>query len=394
MKRVVIFISSGLAALLIILIMASALSNIGLPAHSQTVDRLSQPEKARLTEFFHVRQTLGSAVWPGWGDAGIPLVVYNETYAFLVGYPGSPPPDGWVKAPQNKQQGGPWKPVSGDTFNGQVYYRQHLPASGETPQAFTVRVGTTWAASLTTKEWMTISLTNQLRQDLPAPLRPIFPYRLAICLLIGGSDLYVTMLAHESFHAYQGIVAPERLAAAETAVRQENNYPWDDADLQAAWQTELDLLQAALAADSEGETAVIAQQFLQQRQQRRQEFGLEGALADYERQREWLEGLAKYVELEIWRRAAATPGYEPAAALAADPDFARYAGFEKRWAQEAAQMGRMAGDEGDGRFYYSGMAQAVLLDRLLPDWKEQALADDVFLEDLLETAVAERQSGR
>jgi len=83
-----------------------------------------------------------------------------------------------------------------------------------------------------------------------------------------------------------------------------------------------------------------------------------------------------------------------AAALAADPDFARYAGFEKRWAQEAAQMGRMAGDEGDGRFYYSGMAQAVLLDRLLPDWKEQALADDVFLEDLLETAVAERQSGR
>ncbi|NKQ36995.1 MAG: hypothetical protein HF973_15455 [Chloroflexi bacterium] len=251
---------------------------------------LVTPEKARLTEFSHLRQTLGSAVWPGWGDAKTPVIVYNEAYAFLVGYPGSHPPDGWVKMPQNEQQGGPWEPVPDDTFNGQVYYRQHLPASGATPQAFTVRVGAFWAASLTTKEWMAISLTNQLREDLPAPLRPIFPYRLAIRLLIGSSDLYVTMLAHESFHAYQGTIVPERLAAAETAVHHQNNYPWNDADLQAAWQTELNLLQAALAAESKAETAVLSQQFLQQRQQRRQTFGLEGALTDYERQREWLEG--------------------------------------------------------------------------------------------------------
>lgn len=54
----------------------------------------------------------------------------------------------------------------------------------------------------------------------------------------------------------------------------------------------------------------------------------------------------------------------------------------------------MADDVGDGRFYYSGMAQAALLDRLLPDWKEQALTDGVFLEDLLETAVTQQQTGR
>jgi hypothetical protein len=30
-------------------------------------------------------------------------------------------------------------------------------------------------------------------------------------------------------------------------------------------------------------------------------------------------------------------------------------------------MSRMANDEGGGRFYYSGMAQAVLLDRLSPN---------------------------
>jgi hypothetical protein len=33
------------------------------------------------------------------------------------------------------------------------------------------------------------------------------------------------------------------------------------------------------------------------------------------------------------------------------------------------------------------MAQAFLLDQLLPGWKEQALDDGVYLDDLLATAV-------
>jgi hypothetical protein len=74
--------------------------------------------------------------------------------------------------------------------------------------------------------------------------------------------------------------------------------------------------------------------------------------------------------------------------LSADPDFAGYATFEKRWSQEVAQMGRMADDEGSGRFYYSGLAQAILLDHLLPDWQNHMLAEGVLLEDLLQTAVA------
>jgi hypothetical protein len=39
------------------------------------------------------------------------------------------------------------------------------------------------------------------------------------------------------------------------------------------------------------------------------------------------------------------------------------------------------------RFYYSGMAQAVLLDRLMPDWKVRAWSEGVWLEDLLAEAV-------
>ena len=46
-------------------------------------------------------------------------------------------------------------------------------------------------------------------------------------------------------------------------------------------------------------------------------------------------------------------------------------------------MLRMYYDEGDGRFYYSGMAQAYLLDRLLPGWKQRAFEDGIWLETLL-----------
>lgn len=47
------------------------------------------------------------------------------------------------------------------------------------------------------------------------------------------------------------------------------------------------------------------------------------------------------------------------------------------------QMKTQATREGETRFYYTGMAQAMLLDRLLPEWKNSVFEDDVWLEDLL-----------
>lgn len=57
------------------------------------------------------------------------------------------------------------------------------------------------------------------------------------------------------------------------------------------------------------------------------------------------------------------------------------------WSAQLDEVTRTAGREGETRFYYSGMAQAVLLDRLLPDWKERAFEPDSMLEDLLRDGV-------
>ncbi len=381
-RRVLVVALLALPALCLLLLAVSWLSNLAAPSGPQTADRLEDLDKARIAEALHLRGNLGDQVWPGWGAASIPAIIYNEAYAFLVGLPD--PADGWLTVPRRMQEGGPWERVPDDDFLGQPYYRQPLQAGGATPQSYTVLVGDVWASSFMTRDWMLSSLSRQVRDDFS----PLFPHWWFARQAVGGSDGYIAGLLHEAFHAYAGATARDRLVAAETAGRnQEQAYPWEDEALRASWQTELDLLQQALRAESEAESAELARQFVQQRVSRRQAAGLSAPLVEYERWREWAEGLAKYAELAIWRAGATTPTYQPSAAMLDDADFSGYAGFARRWQNELDTLSKRAGDQGDGRFYYTGMAQAFLLDRLAPGWKTRAFDEGVWLDDLLAQAV-------
>jgi hypothetical protein len=70
-----------------------------------------------------------------------------------------------------------------------------------------------------------------------------------------------------------------------------------------------------------------------------------------------------------------------------DPDFKRYASFGQQWRQEVSTL-RLQSHGDETRFYYAGMAQAMLLDRLSPRWRKKVLQDNVCLEDLLEESIA------
>ena len=384
-RKALVVVPLTLVGMLVLVLLISALSNLGLPDASRIVERLAEAEKARLAEALHLKNSLGERIWPAWSEAEIPFVVYNEAYVFLVGLQN--PQDGWIKVPGGPTRGGPWEIVPGDDFYGQPYYRQPLPAPDITPEAFTVRIGNHWAASLQTKEWMEISLRETIKRDLPAFLRPFVPYRLVVSLLLRGSDGYIAALLHESFHAFQGMQAGERLAQAEGgAARLSNLYPYDEEAFQDAWQVELDLLAEALKTNTIEETARLAALFLDQREARRAQAGLSAQLVEYEQQREWVEGTARSVELGVWREGA-SPDYQPFPDVSQIGDFNAYAAYPTRWSNEIDQLRRMADSSGDGRFYYSGMAQTVLLDRLLPDWKAQVVPGGVPLEDLLVSAL-------
>lgn len=379
----------GLSILVVLLLAAAGLAawdNSRLPARSTVADRLSEQDKARLIEAQHLLRSVGDEVLPGWGQAEIPLILYNEAYAFLTGT-GGPPPDGWGHARTGQLYGTAWEAVPGEDFQGKPYYRQAL-FDGVAPQAFTVRIGEGYAASLTTLDYSRTYMRGRFRESLPGFLEPVFPYRLATGLVLGNTDQYITYILHEAAHAYQGILTSDRLAAGEQAnIDFENAYPWEDESLRADWQSELDTLALALRAETDEETRTLAREFLQIRRSRRQSAGLSADLAGFERHREWVEGIARYAEIEVYRLAWENPAYRPTEGITADPDFRGYEKYEQRWAREIDQMKRMAGDGDETRFYYTGMAQAVLLDRLDPAWKARLFEPGIWLEDLLAEAV-------
>ena len=384
-KTIFLFSFLALISLCLFAAAGSALINLRSSGSSLASDWLSEEDKARLAEAIHLRRTAGEQLWPGWGTADIPILVYNQDWAFLVGL--QEPAQGWIKVPAGIQRGGPWKQVPNDSFASAPYYRQPLQKGGETPQSFTVQVGSRWSASLQTLDWMKVSLERQVREDLPGFLQPVFPYPIFVSQLVKGDDQYLTLVAHESFHAYQGMVAGERLADSERSNQMHGaSYTRAIDPMQDDWQAELDLLSQAVTNNSSTQAAELTRRFLEVRSERRERAGLPPELVEYEQEREWLEGLARYAELEVWRLAS-TGKTAPLAETAILEDFEAYSGFESRWSRELQQMKRMAGDKGDGRFYYTGAAQAYLLDRLVPDWKTRVFQEGVYLEDLLAAAV-------
>jgi hypothetical protein len=195
----------------------------------------------------------------------------------------------------------------------------------------------------------------------------------------GKTDTYIAALEHESFHAYQGIQSVDQLYASEEMYAVMEGYPFDA--MADPWEQEMDVLLRAAQVDSEVEAGDLVREFLQLRASRRE--GLTSAQVELERLREWEEGLAKYAELDITRQAEADGGYYPVEAMAQDKDFKSYAGQQEFWSNQLKEAANTRGRSGDVRFYYSGNALAVVLDRLMPGWKLRAIPGGEFLDVLL-----------
>lgn len=290
----------------------------------------------------------------------MPVIVWNEGYEFLTGYPGEPPAD--------------WTIISGDELQGKSYYRRRA----DNPQNFAVPVGEVWTASIGTKALADEFLIRSFKDLFPSPIKQVFPYR----VLIQPSETHIGGVLHETFHVYQIKVSPNRLEMAEAAHRLEGQYQSIAEAFETEWKQESALLAKALQAETNTEKSELVKQFLALRDGRRKDHGLSKGLLDYERWLEWEEGVAKYIEVSILKAAYESPDYTPLPEMKTDPDFTEYQKFEQRWSQEMIQL-RYQTTSGESRFYMTGMAQAFLLDDLMPDWKEKIFEENLFLEDLL-----------
>jgi len=303
---------------------------------------LTPAEKTQLSEALRLKAAVGERVWPGFGRAEIPLILFNDRYEFLV-HTANPP--------------ALWKAVEGDQFQDKPYYRR----TARNPQAFAVPLGAGWAGSLGTLDRMNREYLLGARQQLPPVIAQLFPYFFATI----SADFHVVALLHEAFHAHQALAAREHFSATRPLDKPQPRYPYQDEAFAAAWDREGGLLTAALDAADQRAARQLAHQFLEARRARRSRAALSDDLRAYERHMEWLEGLAKHVEIrsyELW-------GYRS--------DFLYW---KMDFRRLKSSLGRQSGDQ---RFYLSGMAQARLLDKLVPKWQLQAMRGKVCLEDLL-----------
>ena len=299
--------------------------------------RLGTEDKSQIAEALRLQRELGDRVWPGLAAAEVPIILYHGTREFLVGM--SDPP-------------GPWAVVEGDTFGGKPYHWRPAVRS----QAFAVRVGDAWAGSVGTLEFM----------NRTTPMKT-------------ARDIHVVFVLHELFHAFQARQAPDRFAGATKVYSAEAGYPAKQARFAADWDKEGGLLASALKAVERPAARQAAGAFLKARDERRARAALSPDALAFERELEWLEGLAKYVEVQF---------YELAAEHSGEPSYSSYRPNLLYWRLDLFRLEKQMGQQGgDLRFYLSGMAEARLLDVLRPRWKAEAMRRETYLDELLRDAV-------
>lgn len=200
----------------------------------------------------------------------------------------------------------------------------------------------------------------------------------------------MAMIAHEAFHVFQSEAAPgkggdERSLAIYPTLSVINN---------VGFAFEGNALAKAILSPDEARCREAAIRWLAVRLDRRSHLPDE-AIA-YEDGTEFMEGLAKYVEYKL---SLALEEREPADAMLWVQGFHGYGDLESfRQGLIDEMLENMHGrvnvnNDPYGtaplrfRLYYSGMAIALVLDRLCPDWHGKALAPDATLTGLARAAI-------
>ncbi len=317
-------------------------------------DRVSEDVLYDVKNYQAFKTEMGDKIWPGFGSAELPLILFNDRYSFL-----------FVKDKPDST----WQLIEHSSMaNTDIYVKKD-----QNPQAFALNVGEKWAGSLGMRHQMNRQMYLGIREEVPLIFKYILPY----FLISIKPDVHFASVHHEWFHAFQASQNQSRFLAAEASHRFLEHYPYNDSDFTKQWNKEGNLLMKALdATDTETKTALI-DSFLWIRETRRNQIGLTEDQINAEKQLEWLEGLAKYVEYKTYIKAL-------------EMDYELY-NFKKKnayWQVEKSQRLKALGESGgDNRFYYSGMAMAFLLDEYSSDWKKEIITEAVNLEDLLAKAI-------
>jgi len=208
-----------------------------------------------------------------------------------------------------------------------------------------------------------------------------------VFMTLGGSyflkqslEENLTIAFHEAFHAFQrDATRPGAKWRAEPALLV-FDYAAAPARNNALFAIEARILFDALAAKDDETAKKKAREFLAVRKLRQTELDLR--LVEFETGAESNEGLAEYAGTQAVTAGMTAAGKKRAAVPFAAPDGAAFLREKYAKLKSVTRLGR----NDRLKFYYTGSAQAFVLDRLLPGWKARVQEKATPVQDLLAEA--------
>jgi len=207
---------------------------------------------------------------------------------------------------------------------------------------------------------------------------------------IGSPYHKLSTILHEGFHVYQ-----EQKASGKNAdERKVANYPFLDPVNNSLYVLEGNILKDALFAEAEEEIMRKINEFVAVRTYRQSL--LDSVFVAYENLNEFVEGTAKYVEYKFFSQGEDITPIEEMKYVNGFTDYKST--LPKLFRKEIEDMvnivsvndNRFGNKFGAGplrfKLYYLGACQGLLLDKVMPEWKERIFDNEIYLSDLLKEA--------
>ena len=201
----------------------------------------------------------------------------------------------------------------------------------------------------------------------------------------------IRKMLHEGFHVYQALKAPAKFANENVVAE----YPLLDPVNNSLCVLEGSILRDAILTESQSIRLDKIRELVSVRNYRHSL--LKKEITEYENLNEYAEGLAKYIEYKFLRNGEKV---EPVKEMYFENGFNGYKGIlSVMFKEEMEDMvkvvsvndDRFGNKFGTGpmrfRLYYTGACFALLLDYVMPEWKEKIFGDGVYLCDLLRNSV-------
>jgi hypothetical protein len=329
-----------------------------------------------LKECRNITGTLGNELFPGWDFRKTPVLFYRpNVQELLIGFPHRP--EGFSEYRGFDPLGDETVYVRNDTT---IFTLDDQNTSSTIDDIPVLVVADPYS-----------SMRNQLRSVLERP-KELADSWLEQWAFIPSPYDELAMILHEAFHVYQDAKAPDKSANEMVLSR----YPLLDPVNNALFVLEGDILRDALLSTERSVRREKIAEFVAVRTFRHSL--LDSSCAEYENLNEYVEGTAKYVEYEFLRTGERV---EPIREMYYENGFNGYRGvlsgeFRRRIDNMvnvvAVNDDRWGNKFGSGplrfKLYELGACEALLLDDVMPEWKDRIFDRGVYLGDMLRESMA------